>query len=155
MNEDFQRLLKNSDIVWKSKGNASPNDLSVLDRCIQGLRKDITARMMEEQKTWSQVLNAALVAYNRSIHGTMRDAPADVGKEPVLQFLQISNNAKKCAQRCPGQTESCESERRRRAQKAQEGKGIWGADLRRSGMRSKSWKPFKMACCSKRRTIRV
>ena len=52
--------------------------------------------MMEEPgKTWHQVLGAAIVAYNKSIHGTMRDAPNDVGKEPVLHFLQISDNAKK------------------------------------------------------------
>ncbi len=52
--------------------------------------------MMEEPgKTWNKVLGASIVAYNRSIHGTMRDAPNDVGKEPILQFLQISDNAKK------------------------------------------------------------
>ena len=97
-NDDFQRLLKTSDIAWKSKGNGEPNAIAVLDRCIGTIRKDVSARMMEEPgKTWSQVLSASLVAYNRSIHGTMRDAPNDVGKEPVLQYLQISDNAKKYA----------------------------------------------------------
>jgi len=95
-NDDFQRLLKTQDIAWKSKGNGEPNAIAVLDRCIQTLRKDVTSRMMEEPtKTWNQVLGASIVAYNRSIHGSMRDAPNDVGKEPVLQFLQISDNAKK------------------------------------------------------------
>ena len=95
-NEEFQRLLKTQDIAWKSKGTGEPNAIAVLDRCIQTLRKDVTSRMMEEPtKTWNQVLGASIVAYNRSIHGTMRDAPNDVGKEPILQFLQISDNAKK------------------------------------------------------------
>jgi len=97
-NEDFQKLLKTSDIAWKSKGNGEPNAIAVLDRAIGTIRKDVSARMMEAPgKTWSQVLNAALVAYNRAIHGTMRDAPNDVAKEPVLQYLQISDNAKKYA----------------------------------------------------------
>ena len=97
-NEQFQALLKTSDVAWKSKGNASPNDLAVLDRCIQTIRKDITSRMMEEPgKTWAQVLKASIVSYNTSIHGTMRDAPNDVGEEPILQFLQLSDNAKKYA----------------------------------------------------------
>ena len=51
--------------------------------------------MQEEQKTWSQVLNASLVAYNRSIHGTTRDAPNDVAEEQILQLLHISDNAEK------------------------------------------------------------
>jgi len=52
--------------------------------------------MMEEPgKSWNEVLGASIVAYNESIHGTMRDAPNDVGKEPILRFLQISDNAKK------------------------------------------------------------
>jgi len=95
-NDDFQRLLKTHDLAWKSKGNGEPNAIAVLDRCIQTLRRDVTSRMMEESgKTWNQVLGASIVAYNKSIHGTMRDAPNDVGKEPILQFLQISDNAKK------------------------------------------------------------
>jgi transposase InsO family protein len=95
-NEAFQQLLKASDIAWKSKGTSSPNDLAVIDRLIQTVRKDITSRLQESpEKSWSDVLNAVLVAYNRSIHGAMRDAPADVGREPVLQFLALSDNAKK------------------------------------------------------------
>ncbi len=31
-NDEFQKLLKSSDIAWKSKGNGSPNDIAVLDR---------------------------------------------------------------------------------------------------------------------------
>ena len=97
-NDDFQKLLKTHDIAWKSKGNGEPNAISVLDRAIGTIRKDVSARMMEEPgKTWNQVLGASLVAYNRAIHGTMRDAPNDVGKEPILQYLQISDNAKKYA----------------------------------------------------------
>ena len=97
-NDDFLKLLKTSDIAWKSKGNASPNDLAVLDRAIQTIRKDVTSRMMEEPgKTWSKVLKASIVSYNTSIHGTMRDAPNDVAEEPELQYLQISDNAKKYA----------------------------------------------------------
>jgi len=97
-NDGFQKLLKTSDIAWKSKGNGEPNAIAVLDRAIGSIRKDVSGRMMEAPtKTWSQVLNASLLAYNRSIHGTMRDAPNDVAKEPVLQYLQISDNAKKYA----------------------------------------------------------
>ena len=97
-NDDFQSLLKTHDIAWKSKGNGEPNAIAVLDRAIGTIRKDISSRMMEEPgKTWNQVLGSSVVAYNRAIHGTMRDAPNDVGKEPVLQYLQISDNAKKYA----------------------------------------------------------
>ncbi len=97
-NDGFQKLLKTSDNAWKSKGNGEPNAIAVLDRAIGTVRKDVSARMTEAPtKTWSQVLNASLVAYNRSIHGTMRDAPNDVGKEPILQYMQISDNAKKYA----------------------------------------------------------
>lgn len=100
MNEDFQALLKTRDIAHKTKGLASPNDISILDRCVQTLRKDITSRMMENPtKTWHQVLGASIVAYNKSIHGTMRDSPNDVGKpgNEELQYMQISDNAKKYA----------------------------------------------------------
>ena len=41
------------------------------------------------------MLNASLVAHNRSINSAVRDAPADVAKEPILQFLLLSDNAKK------------------------------------------------------------
>ena len=51
--------------------------------------------MENPEKTWDLVLRAALVAHNRSINSTMRDAPNDVKEEPILQFLQISDNAKK------------------------------------------------------------
>jgi len=95
-NDEFQTLLKQSDIAWKSKGNASPNDIAVLDRAIQGVRKDIASRLLESpDKQWSDVLNASLVAHNRSINSALRDAPADVAKEPILQFLLLSDNAKK------------------------------------------------------------
>ena len=95
-NDAFQTLLKQSDIAWKSKGNASPNDIAVLDRAIQGVRKDIASRLIESpNKQWSDVLNASLVAHNRSINSAVRDAPADVAKEPILQFLLLSDNAKK------------------------------------------------------------
>ena len=97
-NDDFQSLLKTHDIAWKSKGNGEPNAIAVLDRAIGTIRKDVSARMMEEPtKTWNQVLGASIVAYNRAIHGTMRDAPNDVSKEPILQYLHISDNAKKYA----------------------------------------------------------
>ena len=62
-NEQFQALLKQSDVAWKSKGTASPNDLAVLDRCIQTIRKDISSRMMEEpEKTWSQGLKSSILS---------------------------------------------------------------------------------------------
>ena len=97
-NHDFQGLLKTHDIAWKSKGNGEPNAIAVLDRAIGTIRKDVSARLMEEPgKTWNQVLGASIVAYNRAIHGTMRDAPNDIGKQPVLQYLQISDNAKRYA----------------------------------------------------------
>ena len=96
-NDDFQRLLKTHDLAWKSKGNGEPNAIAVLDRCIQTLRRDVSSRMMEEPtKTWNQVLGASIVAYNKSIHGTMRDSPNDVGKpgNEELQYLRLSDNAK-------------------------------------------------------------
>ena len=40
---------------------------------------------------------AAITAHNRRINSTMRDAPNDVGKHGELQFLQITDNAKKYA----------------------------------------------------------
>ena len=97
-NEGFQKLLEAHDLAHKTKGNGEPNALAALDRAMQTVRKDISSRMREEpDKTWSQVINSAIVAYNRSIHGTMRDAPADIEDSVVLQYLQVSDNAKKYA----------------------------------------------------------
>ena len=53
--------------------------------------------MLEEPtKTWNQVIKAAIVSHNTSIHSTMRDAPDDIGKpgNEELQYLRISDNAK-------------------------------------------------------------
>ena len=96
-NDRFQAFLQKCNIAWKSKGTSSPNDLAVLDRCVQTLRRDISSRMMEEPgKSWNEVLGASIVAYNESIHGTMRDSPNDVGKpgNEELQYLRLSDNAK-------------------------------------------------------------
>ena len=97
-NEAFQKLLDSHDIAHKTKGNGSPNDLAVLDRGMQNIRKDISSRIREEpDKSWSQVINSAIFAYNGSIHGTMRDAPNDVEDKEVLQYLQVSDTAKRYA----------------------------------------------------------
>jgi transposase InsO family protein len=95
MSDEFRQILKTADAAHKTKGTAENNSLAVIDRCIQSLRKDISSRMIESEKTWSEVAAAALVAWNRSINTTVRDAPADVAKEPVLQYLILSDNAKK------------------------------------------------------------
>ena len=100
--------------------------IAVLDRAIGTIRKDVSARLMEEPgKTWNQVLGASIVAYNRAIHGTMRDAPNDVAKEPILQYLQISDNAKRYAH-------NNELAKKR---------------VNQHGMRRKTWNKYKMARC--------
>ena len=97
-NEGFQKTLEAHDVAHKTKGNGEPNALAVLDRAMQTIRKDISSRMREEPgKSWDRIINAAIVAYNRSIHGTMRDAPNDVAENEVLQYRQVSDNAKRWA----------------------------------------------------------
>ena len=97
-NRDFQKTLAAFDIAHKVKGNGEVNAISVLDRAIGLVRKDVKARLLDNpEKTWTAVLGAAITAHNRRINSTMRDSPNDVGKEgnEELQFLQISYNAKK------------------------------------------------------------
>ena len=97
-NRDFKKALDAWDIAHKVKGNGEVNSLGVLDAAISGVRRDVKARLMENpHKTWSQVMGAAITAHNRKINSTMRDAPNDVTKHGELQFLQISDNAKKFA----------------------------------------------------------
>ncbi len=97
-NREFKKALDAWDIAHKVKGNGEVNSLAVLDRAIGMVRRDVKARLLENpEKTWSKVLGAAITAHNRRINSTMRDAPNDVGKHGELQFLQISDNAKKYA----------------------------------------------------------
>lgn len=99
-NRDFQKALDSFDIAHKVKGNGEVNAIAVLDSAIGQVRRDVKARLIDSpEKTWSAVLGAAITAHNRRINTTMRDSPNDVGKEgnEELQFLQISDNAKRYA----------------------------------------------------------
>ena len=97
-NREFKKALDAYDIAHKVKGNGEVNSLAVLDRAIGLVRRDIKARMLEKPgRSWSDVLGKAIKAHNQTINSAMRDAPADVSKHEELQFMQISDNAKKYA----------------------------------------------------------
>ena len=97
-NREFKKSLDAWDIAHKVKGNGEVNSLAVLDAAIAQVRRDVKARLLENpEKSWSQVLGAAITAHNRRYNSTMRDSPNDVLKpgNEELQFLQISDNSKR------------------------------------------------------------
>ena len=97
-NQGFQKLRESHDIAHRTNGNGEPNAIAVLDRAAHAIRQDISARANENRGTArTQAIKGAIVAYNRSIQGTMRDTPADIEDNEVLQDLQASDNAERFA----------------------------------------------------------
>ena len=89
--------LKDRGIGHKLKDTLAKNELAVVDRIIQALKKTI-ARMMAKTKggTWVNFLDDAVKAYNETPHSTLHgETPADVLQSPEATFMLMQDNARK------------------------------------------------------------
>ena len=65
------------------------NDIAVVDRAIQTLKKDISSLISRKGGHWDDVLQEAITAYNQRPHEAVFGAPEDVDKGGIQDFLVL------------------------------------------------------------------
>ena len=74
----------------------SMNDISVLDRAMQTVKKDMSADVIDgSAKNWVQALPGAVEAHNDRPHSTTYVAPSAVESTPIADFRILQDNARK------------------------------------------------------------
>ena len=74
----------------------SSNDISVLDRAMQTVKKDMAADLADGSKpNWVQALPDAVEAHNDRPHSTTYVAPSKVEETPSADFRILQDNARK------------------------------------------------------------
>src|SRR6056297_2341793 len=84
--------------VLKQKDPRDRNALSVIDRAMQQLKKDLAARAAQGRnvKDWSKNLQGVVSAYNERPHSSVFGPPREVERgDGVQEFLVLKDNAKK------------------------------------------------------------
>ena len=71
------------------------NDMAVLDRGMQAVKKDLGARISKRGGTWDEHLVSVVDAYNERPHEAVYGAPEDVEKGGVQEFMVLKDNAQK------------------------------------------------------------
>ena len=72
----------------------APNDLAIVDRAMQTLKKDLAGLVAKKGGTWDQHLKEAVDAYNARPHEAVYGPPEDVDKGGVQEFLVLRRNAR-------------------------------------------------------------
>ena len=72
---------------------AGKQDLAVIDRGIQTLKKGLAGKVAKNGKEWDQNLAGVQRAYNATPHSTTIVAPEDVELEPAALFRGFQRNA--------------------------------------------------------------
>jgi len=94
----FQNVLERRNLVHKIK--RSKNSISLVDRAIQTIKKQIFRRLARKgDLKWAEVLMDVEKAYNNSPHSSVfGDTPNDIAKNDesgqVLQFMQLQKTAR-------------------------------------------------------------
>ena len=89
-------MLRSQGIVHRTKpSNLSKNDLAVVDRAIQSIRKRIAMILAKTPGDWGSALERATKQYNADFHSTVRDAPNEIADNPKLMFMAMKDNAAK------------------------------------------------------------
>jgi hypothetical protein len=74
----------------------SMNDISVLDRSMQTVKKDMAADVADGRKqNWVEALNPAVEAHNERPHSSTYVAPSKVEETPAADFRILQDNARK------------------------------------------------------------
>ena len=72
---------------------AGKQDLAVIDRGIQNLKKGLASKVARNGKEWDENLPGVLSGYNGTPHSTTIVAPEDVELEPSALFRSFQRNA--------------------------------------------------------------
>ena len=89
-------MLQSRQIAHRTKPSTmSKNDLAVVDRAIQSVKKRIAMILARNPGDWVQALRTATEQYNADFHSTVRDAPGEVADNPKLMFMAMKDNAAK------------------------------------------------------------
>ena len=94
----FQNVLERRNLAHKIK--RSKNSISLVDRAIQTIKKQIFRRLARRgDLKWAEVLAEVERAYNNSPHsGLFGDTPSDIARNDdtgeVLQFMQLQKTAR-------------------------------------------------------------
>ena len=92
---DVQNILPD-DAVHRVKEGV--NDMAVLDRGMQTVKKDLGARIAKRGGTWDEHLGYVVDAYNEKPNEAVYGAPEDVEEGGVQEFMVLKDNAQKFMQ---------------------------------------------------------
>ena len=70
------------------------NDIGVVDRAMQTLKKDISSIIARKGGRWDDVLQEAISAYNQRPHEAVYGPPEDVEEGGIQDFLALRRNAR-------------------------------------------------------------
>ena len=70
------------------------NDIAVVDRAMQTLKRDLAAIVARQGGKWDEALQQAVDAYNERPHEAVFGPPEDVDKEGTQDFLVLRKNAR-------------------------------------------------------------
>ena len=79
------------DAVHRSK--QSVNDIAVVDRSMQEIKKGLESKAQTNGQGWAHNLKEATSNYNFTPHSAVHGAPEDVGKENAQTFYVMQDNA--------------------------------------------------------------
>ena len=91
-------LLESKGIVHRTKGDTHDmNSLSVIDRCIQTIKKRLAESLAGKKGEWAQRLPVVIRQYNATEHPAIHGEPDDFGKagHEVSGFITQAENADK------------------------------------------------------------
>jgi len=73
----------------------STNDIAIVDRTIQTLKKNLATRVARRGGAWDSHIEAVTDAYNKAPHSAVYGAPEDVKDSDTQKFLLYRDNADK------------------------------------------------------------
>jgi hypothetical protein len=95
--KEFTSLDDQPGVIHRTKEKKNRNSISVVDRMIQTLKKDISADIADEGGRWDSKLEDVTKAYNSRPHSHTTVAPNDVEENGVADFKILQTNAKNYA----------------------------------------------------------
>ena len=81
--------------VHREKDLNAKNDIAVVDRVMQTVKKDLASRVARTGNGWSSELKGVTEAYNERPNAAVHGAPATATEENAQQFFILQDNAAK------------------------------------------------------------
>jgi hypothetical protein len=96
--KEFSRLAEALPGEGVHRHKLGAQDISVLDRTAQSLKRDMAAATARSRTEWGQEYNRVINAYNRRGHGALfGQAPENADDGDAVEFYVLQDNARKLA----------------------------------------------------------